>query len=83
MTDAEAYNRCHCLLRSAKAAGWKISLTPGGAWRVSHRSGGGVTVAPRLSARGLLEVERQIASIERQHPSTPAGRAPRTEELKP
>ena len=76
MTEAELYRWVHRLLGEAKAAGWKISLTPGGAWRVTHPGGGGVTIASRPTARALLDAEAQLRRIERLHLTTTAGSAP-------
>jgi predicted RNA binding protein YcfA (HicA-like mRNA interferase family) len=73
----------HRLLGESKRAGWRISRTSGGHWRLSHPGGGGVTVATKPSARAMLDAEAAMRRVERQHPSTTAGRAPRTEELKP
>ena len=76
MTEAERYRWCHRVLGSAKRAGWKISRTSGGCWRLHHPSGAGLTLAPRPTARGLLAAEAAMLAIERQHQSTTAGGAP-------
>ena len=67
---AKLYRGVHRLLGQAKAAGWRISLTPGGAWRVTHPGGGGVTITPRPTALALLDAEAQLHRDERQHQST-------------
>ena len=63
MTEAERYRRAHALLGSAKRAGWRISRTAAGCWRLHHPSGSAVTIAPRPSA----QVDRVLAMAGRQH----------------
>ena len=66
MTEAAALYHGACrLLSSAKAAGWKISRTPAGCWRVTHPSGAGLTLEPRPTVRGLLAAEAQLRTASR------------------
>ena len=57
--EAKGYRGVHHLLSRAKTAGWKITRTPSGHWRVAHPAGGGFTVAPRPTVRGLVDAEEQ------------------------
>ena len=62
----------HVLLGELKKRGWAVTRSAGNQWRASHASGRGVTICTKPSARGRLEVERQIASIERQQDAAQA-----------
>ena len=71
--EAKDYRGAHRLLGECKRRGWRIALTPSGAWRATAPSGAGLTVAPRPSMRALLAAEAQLVRIEREHHSPTAG----------
>jgi hypothetical protein len=63
----------HVLLGEAKRRGWTVSRTSGGCWRVTHPTGGGITIATKPTARAWLDAEAAMRRLERQHPSPNAG----------
>jgi hypothetical protein len=55
--------------RAKRRAGWKVTRTAAGCWRATHPSGGGITIATKLTPRAWLYVEAQMRALER----TPIG----------